>query len=79
MAQQPSRRARLARLLDDMTLRQSLAANTTPALDALIDFDSMVDEYAQVFQEAWLSGGTRARADVSQTNQAIGQISPPRQ
>ena len=24
------------------------------------DFDSMVDAYAEVFREAWLSGGTRA-------------------
>ena len=61
----------LARLLDDTALRQSLAANTTPALAALIDFDSMVDAYAEVFREAWLSGGTQAPGvEVSQTSQA---------
>jgi O-antigen biosynthesis protein len=59
----------IARLLDDMALRQSLAANTTPALNALIDFDSMVDGYAEVFRAAWLSGGTRARGvEVSQAS-----------
>jgi glycosyltransferase involved in cell wall biosynthesis len=59
----------ITRLLDDATLRQSLAANTAPALDALIDFDSMVDKYAEVFREAWLSGGTRSRAaEDSQTS-----------
>ena len=59
----------ITRLLDDAALRQSLAANTAPALDALIDFDSMVDRYAEVFREAWLSGGTRARAaEGSQTS-----------
>ena len=36
-------------------------ANTAAALDALIDFDSMVDKYAEVFREAWLSAGTRGR------------------
>ncbi len=51
----------ITRLLDDLPLRQTLAANTQPALNALIDFDSMVDKYAEVFREAWLSGGTRAR------------------
>ncbi len=61
--------AAITRLLNDMTLRQSLAANTAPALDALIDFDSMVDRYAEVFREAWLSGGTRAPGvEVSQTS-----------
>ena len=47
-------------LIEEPALRQKLAAGTTPALDALIDFDSMVNAYAEVFREAWLSGGTRA-------------------
>ena len=48
------------RLSENPTLRQKLAANTTTALESLIDFDSMVEAYAEVFREAWLSGGTRA-------------------
>ena len=66
----------ITKLLDDLPLRESLAAKTTAALDALIDFDSMVDKYAEVFREAWLSGGTRARdEEVSQTSpQAQGTV-----
>jgi glycosyltransferase involved in cell wall biosynthesis len=52
----------IARLSNDQTLRASLAANAACALDSLIDFDSMVDAYRDVFREAWLSGGTRACA-----------------
>ena len=48
-------------LIEDRNLRQRLAANARPALNALMDFDSMVDSYAEVFREAWLSGATRAR------------------
>lgn len=51
----------ITRLLDDATLRQALAANTEPALNSLTDFDSMIDEYGDVFREAWLSSGSRAR------------------
>jgi glycosyltransferase involved in cell wall biosynthesis len=73
---QPGAAAALAdaitRLLDDVMLRQSLAANTAAALNALIDFDSMVDKYAEVFREAWLSGGTRARHA-----KAAAQVSGP--
>ena len=62
---QPGNAAALAdaitRLLDDAALRQTLVANTKSALSALIDFDSMIDAYAEVFREAWLSGATRAR------------------
>jgi len=52
----------IQRLFEDPTLRQQLAANTVTALESLIDFDSMVEAYAEVFREAWISGGTRARA-----------------
>ncbi len=62
----------ITRLMDDASLRQELAANTAAALDALIDFDSMVDRYAEVFREAWLSGGTRARHA-----EAAAQVSSP--
>jgi glycosyltransferase involved in cell wall biosynthesis len=47
-------------LIEKPALRRKLTAGATPALDALIDFDSMVNAYAEVFREAWLSGGTRA-------------------
>ncbi len=62
----------ITRLMDDEPLRQGLAANTAAALDALIDFDSMVEKYAEVFREAWLSGGTRARHA-----KAAAQVSAP--
>jgi glycosyltransferase involved in cell wall biosynthesis len=51
----------IIRLMENPSLRQRLADNAKPALDSLIDFDSMVDAYAEVFREAWISGGTRAR------------------
>lgn len=47
------------RLIEDHALRQKLGSNTVAALESLMDFDSMVDAYAEVFREAWLSGGTR--------------------
>ena len=52
---------RITRLVEDTALREALAAGASAASNALIDFDSMVDAYAEVFREAWLSGGTRAR------------------
>lgn len=58
----------ITRLLEDAILRQTLAANSISALNALIDLDSMVDAYAEVFREAWLSGGTRARAKQSRSD-----------
>lgn len=48
------------RLIENPTLRGKLAANTLKALESLIDFDSMVDAYAEVFREAWLVGATRS-------------------
>ena len=47
------------RLIENPTLGEKLAANTHKAFESLIDFDSMVDAYAEVFREAWLSGATR--------------------
>ncbi|MEK6334216.1 MAG: glycosyltransferase [Acidobacteriota bacterium] len=52
--------AAITRLIEEPALRRKLAAGATPALDALIDFDSMVNAYAEIFREAWLSGATRA-------------------
>jgi GT2 family glycosyltransferase/glycosyltransferase involved in cell wall biosynthesis len=54
------------RLVDYPGLGQMLAANTATALESLIDFDSMVEAYAKVFREAWVSG----RARMSPTKQA---------
>ncbi len=50
----------IERLVESNVLRQTLADNTALALNTLIDFDSMVDAYAEVFREAWLSGATRS-------------------
>jgi O-antigen biosynthesis protein len=50
----------IERLVESSVLRQTLANNTALALNTLIDFDSMVDAYAEVFREAWLSGATRS-------------------
>jgi glycosyltransferase involved in cell wall biosynthesis len=43
------------RLIENPTLTKRLAANTVTALESLIDFDSMVNEYGKVFREAWVS------------------------
>ena len=50
----------ISTLIEDPDVRQKLAANAGPALDSLINFESMVDAYAQFFREAWLSGSSRA-------------------
>ena len=49
----------LSAIIEDDELRKRLADNTGPALNSLIDFDSMADAYGQVFREAWLSGCSR--------------------
>ena len=51
----------ITRLIEEPPLRQSLSDNTAAALNSLIDFESMIDTYGEVFREAWLSGGTRAK------------------
>lgn len=51
----------LTRIIVEPDLRAWLSANTRPALDALIDFETMVSSYAELFREAWLSGASRAR------------------
>jgi len=51
-AQSVLEREPLQRLAADRELRDSFAANAVPALDALTDFDAMVDRYAQIFVEA---------------------------
>jgi GT2 family glycosyltransferase/glycosyltransferase involved in cell wall biosynthesis len=42
----------LERLAVDAQLRSRLASNAVPALDALTDFDEMVEHYARIFVEA---------------------------
>lgn len=44
--------AAITRLVDDAALRQRLAGNAVPALDALTDFDAMVEQYGRIFVEA---------------------------
>lgn len=55
--------ASLAMAIDSLivnpTLRQQLAQNAFMALNSLIDFEAMVDAYAEVLREAWTSGVTR--------------------
>ena len=46
-------------MVENAELRQRLASNTGPALDSLIDFETMVDAYGQIFREAWVSGSSR--------------------
>jgi glycosyltransferase involved in cell wall biosynthesis len=48
------------RIIENPILRDRLAANTHRALESRLDFDSMVDAYAEIFREAWLSGATRS-------------------
>jgi glycosyltransferase involved in cell wall biosynthesis len=48
------------RLIENPALREKLAANTALAPASLFDFDSMVNAYAEVFREAWLTDATRA-------------------
>jgi glycosyltransferase involved in cell wall biosynthesis len=44
--------AAISRLVADDGLRERLAGNAVPALDALTDFDSMVKQYGSIFIEA---------------------------
>lgn len=50
----------IERLVESKVLRQALADNTALALNTLINFDSMVDAYAEIFREAWLTGASRS-------------------
>jgi glycosyltransferase involved in cell wall biosynthesis len=44
--------AAISRLVANDELRERLAGNAVPTLDALTDFDSMVDQYGSIFIEA---------------------------
>ena len=44
--------AAISRLVANDELRERLAGNAVPALDALTDFDSMVEQYGNIFIEA---------------------------
>lgn len=48
---------RLRRLLQDEALRARLASKSASVLALGTDFDEMVSSYAEIFAEAWLSGG----------------------
>jgi O-antigen biosynthesis protein len=48
---------RLETLIADDALRRRFAANSTHVLNGLIDFDEMVESYADVFREAYFSKG----------------------
>lgn len=49
--------ARLQSLLQDEALRSRMAAKSASVLALGTDFDEMVGSYADIFAEAWLSGG----------------------
>jgi glycosyltransferase involved in cell wall biosynthesis len=55
----------LERLVTDERLRRKMAANSPFVLDAINDYESMAAMYARVFREAWLSGGPRVCAELS--------------
>jgi GT2 family glycosyltransferase/glycosyltransferase involved in cell wall biosynthesis len=49
----------IRRLLEDPGLRQRMATNSAICLGTINDYDTMAADYAQVFREAWSSGGPR--------------------
>jgi GT2 family glycosyltransferase/glycosyltransferase involved in cell wall biosynthesis len=51
----------VSRMVNEPALRRSFGAASQIALESLIDHKSMVEAYATVFQEAWLSGSPRGR------------------
>jgi GT2 family glycosyltransferase/glycosyltransferase involved in cell wall biosynthesis len=51
--------ARLQSLLQDKPLRSCMAAKSANVLALGTDFEEMVEAYAEVFTEAWLTGGER--------------------
>ena len=53
---------KLTVLINDRELRRRMGSNSILELDSIIDYESMVRAYGQVFQEAWLSAKPRAMA-----------------
>jgi O-antigen biosynthesis protein len=49
----------ITRLVEAPALRRRLADNSRHVLAMLNDFDGMIEAYARVFREAWLSGRSR--------------------
>lgn len=49
----------LERLVNDRPLMMRLGRHSLEVLDTLTDYDSMLDDYATVFREAWVSGRSR--------------------
>jgi glycosyltransferase involved in cell wall biosynthesis len=52
----------IEKLVNDHDLRKSLGQKAGIELNRLISFEHMADQYEQLFQEAWLSGGSRPNA-----------------
>lgn len=50
---------KLEQLIADTDLRQRFAIHSGYVLDTLMDYETMVKAYGQVFREAWLSGRSR--------------------
>ena len=49
----------IADLVTDAQVRSSMGANSLSVLATLNDYERMVEQYATVFREAWLSGRPR--------------------
>ena len=49
----------IAELVTDTQLRSEMGSNSLAVLATLNDYERMVDQYATVFREAWLSGRPR--------------------
>jgi glycosyltransferase involved in cell wall biosynthesis len=55
----PGLAAQIQRLLEDPDFRRRLADKSVSCLETINDYDTMASDYAQVFREAWMSGGPR--------------------
>jgi glycosyltransferase involved in cell wall biosynthesis len=53
----------IEKLVNDNDLRKNLGQKAGIEFDRLITFEQMTDQYEQLFQEAWLSGGSRSGAE----------------
>jgi GT2 family glycosyltransferase/glycosyltransferase involved in cell wall biosynthesis len=64
----------VSRMVNEPALRQSFGAASQGALDSLIDHKSMVEAYATVFREAWLSGSPRGRPMTNRGEAAVRSV-----
>jgi len=55
----------LKRFIEDPALRVQMGRNSLAVLDGLTDYDSMLEQYAEIIREAWMSGCARQPATSS--------------